>query len=102
MPVKLKEYLAAGLPVVATPMAEVKRFAEHHPSLVRFAADPAGFVAALRASLADDSAEMSAHRITVARQFDWNYQMARMKELIEQALAPAVSTAAPVPTIESR
>jgi glycosyltransferase involved in cell wall biosynthesis len=87
MPVKLKEYLAACLPVVATPLPEVMRFAEHHPGLVRFAGDPAGFVAALREALADRAPEVRALRTVVARQFDWGDQMARMKELIEQALA---------------
>ncbi|HWW76845.1 MAG TPA: glycosyltransferase [Pyrinomonadaceae bacterium] len=87
MPVKLKEYLAAGLPVVATPLPEVVRFAEHHPGLVRFAGNPEDFVAALRASLSDGEPEAQARRVAVARQFDWNRQMGRMKELIEQALA---------------
>src|SRR5205823_3012052 len=30
MPAKLKEYLAAGLPVVSTPLPEVRRFADAH------------------------------------------------------------------------
>jgi glycosyltransferase involved in cell wall biosynthesis len=89
MPVKLKEYLAAGLPVVATPLPEVVRFAECHPGLVKFAGDPAGFVAALREALPDNAPEAVARRTAVARQFDWGVQMARMKELIEQALAEA-------------
>jgi glycosyltransferase involved in cell wall biosynthesis len=87
MPVKLKEYLAAGLPVVATPLPEVMRFAEDHPGLVRFAGDPAGFVGALREALSDNAPEVLAQRKIVAQQFDWGDQMARMKELIEQALA---------------
>jgi len=87
MPMKLKEYLAAGLPVVATPLPEVRRFAEQHPGLVRFAGDPAEFVAALRAALSDSAPEVLARRVAVARQYDWSCQMARMNELIEQALA---------------
>ncbi|HEX7175910.1 MAG TPA: glycosyltransferase [Pyrinomonadaceae bacterium] len=86
MPVKLKEYLAAGLPVVATPLPEVRRFAEQHPGLVRLAGDPAEFVASLREALSDSAPEMSARRIAVARQYDWSNQMARMNESIEQAL----------------
>ncbi|HEX5704040.1 MAG TPA: glycosyltransferase [Pyrinomonadaceae bacterium] len=91
MPVKLKEYLAAGLPVVATALPEVVRFADEHPGLVRFAGDPAGFVAALREALSDKAPEALAHRTMVARQFDWGDQMARMKQLIEQALARTCS-----------
>lgn len=87
MPIKLKEYLAAGLPVVATPLPEVRRFAAQHPGLVRFAAEPAEFVAALRAALAASAPDVRARRIAVARQYDWNDQMERMSELIEQTLA---------------
>jgi len=87
MPIKLKEYLAAGLPVVATPLPEVRRFAEQHHGLVRFADDPAGFVAALRSAVSDRAPEVLARRIAAARQYDWSGQMARMNELIEQALA---------------
>lgn len=91
MPVKLKEYLAAGLPVVATPLPEVRRFAEQHPGLVRFAGDPEGFVAALRAALPERTPELLARRLAVARRYDWGFQMARMSEVVEQALARAVN-----------
>ncbi|MDQ3818486.1 MAG: glycosyltransferase [Acidobacteriota bacterium] len=87
MPVKLKEYLAAGLPVVATPMPEVRRFAEQHPGLVRFASGAPQFVEALRAALSETSAELVEHRVSVARQYDWRGQNARMNGLIERALA---------------
>jgi glycosyltransferase involved in cell wall biosynthesis len=87
MPVKLKEYLAAGLPVVATPLPEVRRFAEQHPGLVRFAGNPQEFVAALRIALSDSAPEAVERRVAVAREYDWSGQMARMTQLIEQALA---------------
>ncbi len=87
MPVKLKEYLAAGLPVVATPLPEVRRFEEQHPGLVRFAGEPQEFVAALREALADVRPEAVERRIAAARQYDWSRQMARITELIEQELA---------------
>jgi len=86
MPVKLKEYLAAGLPVVATSLPEVRRFAEQYPGLVRFAGDPEEFVVALRAALSDSAPEAVGRRLAVARQYEWSGQMARMTELIEQAL----------------
>jgi glycosyltransferase involved in cell wall biosynthesis len=87
MPVKLKEYLAAGLPVVSTRMPEVCNFAEEHLGLVRFAGRTDEFVAALRAALEDNSAAAVQRRIAVARKYDWNDQMERMMELIEQSLA---------------
>ncbi|WP_240686895.1 glycosyltransferase [Amycolatopsis suaedae] len=48
-PIKLKEYLALGLPVVSTPFAELAKYRDH----VREATDAAGFVAAIRRSLAE-------------------------------------------------
>jgi GT2 family glycosyltransferase/glycosyltransferase involved in cell wall biosynthesis len=46
-PIKLKEYLALGLPVVSTEFAELDGYRDR----VRTATDPAGFVAAIRESL---------------------------------------------------
>ncbi|MEK6374718.1 MAG: glycosyltransferase [Acidobacteriota bacterium] len=87
MPAKLKEYLAAGLPVVSTTLPEVVRFAEEHPGMITFADDAAGFVAALRAAVASNTREAAARRMAVARTFDWSEQISRMSELIEAALA---------------
>ena len=87
LPAKFKEYLAAGLPVVATSMPELQRFDRRHPGLLRFADDPAAFVAALRDAVAHDTPRLAAHRVSVARQYDWSRQMARMDELMQQALS---------------
>jgi glycosyltransferase involved in cell wall biosynthesis len=87
MPAKLKEYLAAGLPVVSTTLPEVVRFAEEHPGTITLADDAAGFVAALRAAVASNTRETAARQMAVARTFDWSEQMSRMSELIEAALA---------------
>jgi glycosyltransferase involved in cell wall biosynthesis len=48
-PIKLREYLAAGLPVVSTPMPEVQQY-DH---LIRISDSVDSFVAAIEASLAD-------------------------------------------------
>ena len=87
MPVKLKEYLAAGLPVVSTPLPEVCHFADQHCGLVRIANGADEFEASLRAALADNSPEVVDRRISVAREYDWSDQMARMMELLEESLA---------------
>ncbi|HEX6583955.1 MAG TPA: glycosyltransferase [Thermoleophilaceae bacterium] len=47
-PVKLKEYLAVGRPIVTTPFRELERYAEH----VRVASDAPSFVRAVEESLA--------------------------------------------------
>jgi GT2 family glycosyltransferase/glycosyltransferase involved in cell wall biosynthesis len=46
-PIKLKEYLALGLPVVSTEFAELDGYRDR----IRTATDPAGFIAAIRESL---------------------------------------------------
>src|SRR5205085_1523586 len=86
MPVKLKEYLAAGLPVVSTPLPEVCHFADQHRGLLRFADNAETFVANLRAALADNSPQAVVRRIAVAREYDWSDQIGRMLELIELSL----------------
>jgi glycosyltransferase involved in cell wall biosynthesis len=86
MPAKLKEYLAAGLPVVSTPLPEVLRFADEHPGLIEFASNAPGFVAALRTSLAANSAAVVEQRREVAKLYDWPVIMARMSDLIETVL----------------
>jgi glycosyltransferase involved in cell wall biosynthesis len=87
MPVKLKEYLAAGLPVVATPLPEVCDFEEKHRGLVRFGRNAEEFIEALRAALADNSPQLVSRRIAVAREYDWSDQMTRMIELIDESLS---------------
>ncbi len=87
MPMKLKEYLAAGLPVVATPLPEIRRFADEHPEVVAFATDAPSFVTTLRAALASNGMVARARRLAVARRYDWTQQISRMSALIESALA---------------
>ena len=87
MPVKLREYLAAGLPVVSTALPEVRRFAEEHPGVIAFANDAREFAAALRASVSTNGADTVARRMEIAREYDWSAQMARMSEWMETALA---------------
>jgi glycosyltransferase involved in cell wall biosynthesis len=48
-PLKLREYISAGLPVVSTAVPEVERY----PALVRVARDGAAFVTAIEQALAD-------------------------------------------------
>ena len=71
-PLKVYEYLAAGIPVVSTPLPACEA-----ESTVRTAADVESFSRALDASLADDDTE--ARRLTAARN-DW-------RVLIEPLLA---------------
>ncbi|MEA2326118.1 MAG: hypothetical protein QOE68_1077, partial [Thermoanaerobaculia bacterium] len=87
MPVKLKEYLAAGVPVVATHLPEICRFADQHPGTISFAGTPETFADALRLAIAQDTATAVERRIEIARHYDWNVQMSRMSAWMENALA---------------
>ncbi|MEA2328570.1 MAG: hypothetical protein QOE68_3529, partial [Thermoanaerobaculia bacterium] len=87
MPVKLKEYLAAGLPVVATHLPEVCRFADQHPGTISFADTPETFAAALRRAIAEDTPASAERRMEIARHYDWSVQMSQMSEWVESALA---------------
>lgn len=86
MPVKLKEYLAAGLPVVATRLADVSLFAREYEGLVTFADTAQEFAEALRTVVRENVPPAVAHRLAIARTFDWGVQMASMNEFIDAAL----------------
>jgi glycosyltransferase involved in cell wall biosynthesis len=72
-PMKVYEYLAAGLPVVSTPLPALDGVAS-----VAVAADPAGMVAGLERALAEDSTAARRRRSEVARRHSWE---ARLEEI---------------------
>ncbi len=76
-PIKLREYLAAGLPAVSTNLPEVRHFAPH----VRIADDVSSFAAACRAAIADNApAARSARSAAVADQ-DWPAVTSRIERI---------------------
>jgi glycosyltransferase involved in cell wall biosynthesis len=86
MPAKLREYLAAGLPVVSTPLPEVCQFALQHPGVIDIAADAPSFVAALRNAIRNNNRAAVERRIEVARQYDFSDHIARTSDLIEEMM----------------
>ncbi|MBC7336447.1 MAG: glycosyltransferase, partial [Clostridia bacterium] len=81
-PLKLYEYLACGLPVVATDIPSVRDEAD----VVTIAANAGDFVAAVAAALADDDAQARARRQARAAQNTWRHRVERISELIEAGL----------------
>lgn len=72
LPLKLWEYLAAGLPVVATPLPGLRELGA--AGAVRLAATPTEFEAAVRAAAAEP-ASRRAERLALARAHDWPTRM---------------------------
>jgi UDP-galactopyranose mutase len=86
-PAKLNEYLAMGLPVVATPLAELVRFRASRGPVITLAPDARAFVDAIGDALASRSPEDAGRRIEVARGNAWAPRIDRMVALVEEALA---------------
>ena len=76
-PLKLREYLSAGLPVVSTPVPEVARYAPH----VHVAADAPGFVAAIERALGET--EGAAARSALMTTETWAARVAQVTRTLE-------------------
>lgn len=83
-PIKLKEYLALGKPVVSTPFPELAQY----EGLIYQATDPTGFVAAIRQALAEDTEERRAARRERVKAHTWDAKAEEALGVIEQAVAP--------------
>lgn len=81
-PLKTKEYLSLGLPVVSVPIDEVIR---EYGDLVRIAGTGAEFLAAIRAALADDSPELRRRRVERVRGESWDARTEQMLHLYEES-----------------
>jgi Glycosyltransferase len=80
-PLKLKEYLATGLPVVATPLPEVKKLS----SFVNVASDTDAFVKAVRAGLGRGK-HYSAELIDFLQRETWVAKAELFSEMIKEIL----------------
>lgn len=81
-PTKLNEYLAMGLPVVATDLPEIRRFNAEHGGRVTVATSAEQFVKALRSAIGRSSDGDRVARIEVARKNSWDARIAQMSTLI--------------------
>jgi glycosyltransferase involved in cell wall biosynthesis len=85
-PLKLREYLAAGLPVVSTPIAEVERY----PGLCQIARDAGSFVGAIERVLRLDSRAARLARSEAMRDESWSSRVEvvarRVDEVAERGI----------------
>jgi glycosyltransferase involved in cell wall biosynthesis len=81
-PLKLREYLAAGLPVVATALPEARLLARAHRG-VRVADDATGFVAEIARALADP--EPRAARSDAIAGESWDAKLDELSALLGSA-----------------
>jgi glycosyltransferase involved in cell wall biosynthesis len=82
-PRKVDEYLAMGLPVVATATETMKIFEDY----TYLAIDPASFSAMLDRALNENSTSLAMERQSVARRHTWENNIARIDEALAQVLS---------------
>jgi len=98
-PLKLREYLAAGLPVVSTPLPEVARYG----SLVHLAEGAPAFIEAVATALGERSPALDRARFSAMESESWEARVAEIERHISRtavrtgfsALLPAMSGAVP-------
>ena len=81
-PLKFFEYLAAGLPVVAGGLPELRRF----EGIVGVAEAPADYPELVRAAIGQDSPDRRAARVALAAANSWDGRVEEISALVEEAL----------------
>ena len=81
-PLKLREYLATGKPIVAVSAPEIDRFAEH----VRIARTPQDFLGQIDEALASDPAHGKARRMSSVANMGWDARIDDVVRIVEGKL----------------
>jgi glycosyltransferase involved in cell wall biosynthesis len=82
-PIKLREYLAAGLPVVSTPLPEVRAYEPE----VRVAEGVEAWVAAIASAIADRSLASDRRRSAAVSSEDWSVRVRTLTQSLARCLA---------------
>jgi glycosyltransferase involved in cell wall biosynthesis len=79
-PLKFFEFLAAGKPVVSTPLPELIPYG----SVARLAATAEAFARELEIALREDSPKLREARLAIARENTWEAKADRMQRVLEE------------------
>jgi glycosyltransferase involved in cell wall biosynthesis len=79
-PLKFYEYVAAGLPVVASTIRALGAFGE---DTVRLASTPQEFVLAVQDTIDTDSLELRRYRVESSRRFDWSFRIREFDHVLD-------------------
>ena len=82
-PLKLREYLATGKPIVSVRNPEIEKFS----GLISIADDHASFLAALDDTLANDTADATARRMAAVAGQTWDARVASILDTVANVLA---------------
>jgi glycosyltransferase involved in cell wall biosynthesis len=82
-PLKLREYLATGKPVVSVPTPEVDRFS----AVLSVAERREDFLAAVEAALHDEAPDRAGQRMAAVREMSWEHRAQASFEIAMRALA---------------
>jgi len=82
-PLKLREYLATGKPVVSVSM----RLVEHYSEYVYVADQPEAFVQQIDRALREDSPELRDRRMRVVAGVTWDTRVSHITEFVEREIA---------------
>lgn len=88
-PLKLREYLAAGLPVVSTPLPEAAR----HGALVHIADGSQAFVEEIERAIEERGEPFIEARLAAMRAESWERRVQEMCRIICEALGPRLGQA---------
>jgi len=87
-PLKLREYLATGKPVVAVSTPDIDQFAD----CVRIARDQETFLNEIEGALRGDSTEAQRKRLAAVGDMSWDARAEKVFQIVEKRAADAITT----------